>query len=153
MDPLSIPMAVITISGATVSIYKAIKKFVDSTSNAPKEIEDVRRDTASVYTTISNLKEALEETRIRHVVDSDELAHKHVNDLVGPLQNCKETLECIRDKLNEHLRPLGNGKEFRPRFHWWRARGDFQELLAKLQSNKEALSLSMTGLNTFVSTF
>lgn len=152
MDPLSISATAIAIGGVTIKIYKGINDFVDSIRNAPKEIEDIRKDTASVYTTISNLQKALEETRVRLVVDSDNLAHKHVTDLVGPLENCNKTLQRILDKLGEHLRPLGNGKDFRPRFQWWRARSDFLELLAKLQSDKEALSLSMTGLNTFVST-
>ncbi|KAL8796467.1 MAG: hypothetical protein Q9195_001141 [Heterodermia aff. obscurata] len=149
MDPLSITLAVITLSQATISVYKVIKKIVDTITNAPKEIESIRNDTKIVYTTLSNLQEALEETRIRRVVDTDRLAQKHVNDLVGPLRSCNETLECIVDKLREHLRPLGNGKDFKPRYQWWKARNDFQSLLARLQSDKEALSFSMMGLNTF----
>lgn len=151
MDPLSISATAIALGGVTFKTYKAINDFVGSIRNAPDEIEDIRKDTDSVNTTISNLQKALEETRVRHVVDSDELAHKHVTDLVGSLENCNETLEHILDKLGEHTRPLGDGK--RPRFQWWRARSDFLELRAKLQSDKEALSLSMIGLNTFVLTF
>ena len=150
MDPFSIVAGVVALSETTISVYKGIKKFVDAISNAPKEIESVRNDTKIVYTTISNLQEALEETRIRRVVDSDRLAQKHVNDLVAPLRSCNITLERIVDKLREHLRPIGDGKDFRPRLQWWRARSDFQHLLIRLQSDREALSLSMIGLNTFV---
>ena len=150
MDPISITTAVLGFSGFTISLYKEIKTFVDKTSNAPKEILSIREDTTIIHTTISNLEAALKEARIRRVVNSDRLAQKHVNDLVGPLQCCNATLQCVNDKLREHLRPFNNGNNFRPRYQWWKARGDFQELLIRLRSDKEALSLSMTGLNTFV---
>lgn len=150
MDPISITAAVVGFTGATIAVYKSIKTFVDKTTNAPKEIVSIRKDTTIIYTTISNLEEALKETRIQRVVNSDRLAQKHVNDLVGPLRRCNASLQSIDDKLREHLRPLNNGNNFRPRYQWWKARGDFQELLVRLQSDKEALSLSMIGLNTFV---
>ena len=150
MDPISITTAVLGFSGSTIAIYKGVKTFVDKTTNAPKEIVSIQKDTSIIYTTISNLEEALKETRIRNVVDSDRLAQKHVNGLVGPLRRCNGTLQSIDDKLREHLRPFNNGNNFRPRYQWWKARGDFQELLVRLRSDKEALSLSMTGLNTFV---
>ena len=150
MDPLSITAAAIGFSTAAITAYKGIKNFVDKTINAPKEIESIWKDTTLIYTTISNLQDALNEPRICHVVNSDALAQKHVQDLMEPLRRCHTTLECINDKLDEHLRTFNNGQDFRPRIQWWKARSDFQKLLIRLQSDKEALSLSMVGLNTFV---
>ena len=150
MDPLSIPMAVISATGAAITTYKEIFKFINVITNAPKEIHAISADTENIYAIISNLHSALQERKIRDVIAQDVLAQKHVQGLEGPLGSCNETLRGVTDKLREHFRPVGNGKEYKLRFQWWKAKDDFQQLLTKLSYSKETLSLSMVGLNTLV---
>lgn len=148
MDPLSTATAVITIAGAATTTYKEISGFIDTIKSAPKEVEDIRLNAGNVYNIISNLRSALEQRNIKDVLSIDLLAQKDVQGLQAPLNRTKATLEEIATKLHEHFRPSGDGKEYKLRFQWWKAKKDFQKLLAQLRQDKETLSLSMVGLNT-----
>lgn len=148
MDPLSITTSVITILGAATTTYKEISNFVDTIKNGPKEVEDLRKNASNINNIILNLRDALEERKIRDVLSVDHLAQKHVKDLEGPLSSTKITLERVVDKLHEHFRPSGDGKEYKLRFQWWKAKDDFQKLLDRLRQDKDTLSMSMIGLNT-----
>ena len=148
MDPLSIAGSVITVLGAAATTYKEISSFVGTIKNGPQEVEDIRKDAGNINNIILNLRDALEERKIRDVLSVDHLAQKHVKDLEGPLFSTKATLERVADKLHEHFRPSGDGKEYKLRFQWWKAKEDFQKLLYQLRLDKETLSLSMVGLNT-----
>lgn len=98
--------------------------------------------------TILSLRDSLKDTKILHVLSVDHLAQKHVKDLEGPLASTQTTLERVVAKLHEHFRPSGDGKEYKLRFQWWKAKEDFQKLLDHLRQDKETLNLSMVGLNT-----
>ena len=148
MDPLSITTSVITILGAATTTYKEISRFVATIKNGPKEVEDIRKNAGNINNIILNLRDALEERKIRDVLSVDYLAQKHVKDLEGPLSSTKITLERVADKLHEHFRPSGDGKEYKLRFQWWKAKEDFQRLLDQLRQDKDALNMSMIGLNT-----
>ena len=148
MDPISIAASVIAIVGAATTTYKEISTFVDTIKNGPKEVEDIRKNAGNINNIILNLRDALEERKIRDVLSVDHLAQKHVKDLEGPLVCTKTTLERVAGKLHEHFRPSGDGKEYKLRFQWWKAKEDFQKLLEQLRQDQETLSLSMVGLNT-----
>ena len=148
MDPFSIAASVIAILGAATTTYKEISSFVDTIKNGPKEVEDIRKNAGNINNIILNLSDALKERKIRDVLSVDHLAQKHVKDLEGPLVSTKTTLERVAEKLHEHFRPLGDGKEYKLRFQWWKAKEDFQRLLEQLRQDQETLSLSMVGLNT-----
>ncbi len=116
MDPFSIAATVITIAGAGGATYKEISGFIESIKNAPKEVQDIRVDAGNIYNIISNLRDGLEERKIRDVLSADYLSQKHVKDLEAPLIATKATLETVADKLHEHFRSSGDGKEYKLRF-------------------------------------
>lgn len=110
MDPLSIAASVIAILGAATTTYKDISTFADTIKNRPKEVEDIRKNAGNINNTILNLRDALNERKIRDVLSVDHLAQKHVRDLEGPLVSTKTTLERVAKKLHEHFRPRAMGK-------------------------------------------
>ena len=151
MDPVSLITTVITLTGAVCKSYEQISKVVTLVRNAPKELEAVRSRADNVNTTVGNLKEVLEESTIRRVIEKDKLALKHVNALGKPLKDVERTLDEVAAKLAKQYRLSGNGKHYKVRWQYYFTASDWQQLQTRLSSHLDILSLSMQGLDMFVS--
>lgn len=153
MDPVSVITTVITLTGAVCKSYEQISRVVTLVRNAPKELEAVKARADSVNTLVGNLKEVLEESSIRSVIEKDKLALKHVNALGAPLKDVERTLDEVSAKLAKQYRLSGNGKQYKVRWQYYFTASDWQQLQARLSSHLDVLGLSMQGLNRFVPTF
>ena len=151
MDPISLITTIITLTGAVCQSYEQVSKVVSLVRNAPKELEAVKSRADSVNTTVGNLKEVLEESTIRSVIEKDRLALKHVNALGKPLKDVERTLDEVAAKLAKQYRLSGNGKQYKVRWQYYFTASDWQQLQARLRSHLEVLSLSMPGLDMFAS--
>lgn len=112
MDPVTLTTSVITIAGAVCKSYGQLSKFVTLIRNASKELEGIRSRAGIINSLIANLKQALEESAIRKVIEKDELALSHVRALDGPLEAVENTLDEVVDKLTKQYRPTTDGKHY-----------------------------------------
>ena len=147
IDPLSITIAVVTIVGGAAASYEEITSFIDAISRAPKEVEDIRTDSGNISNIISNLRDALEERKIRDMISIDNLSKACQRSREAAILT-KATLEKVVKKIVSARQTFGRGRELKVRFQWWKSRDDFQKLQRQLGQNMATLSLSMAGLNT-----
>lgn len=150
MDPVSLITTVITLTGAVCKSYEQVSRVVTLVRNAPKELEAVKARADSVNTLVGNLKEVLEETSIRSVIEKDRLALKHVNALGNPLKDVERTLDEVSAKLAKQYRLSGNRKQYKVRWQYYFTASEWQQLQARMSSHLDVLSLSMQGLDMFV---
>ena len=150
MDPVTLTTTIITIAGAVCKSYEQISKLVTLVRNASKELEGIRSRAGSIDSLVANLKQALEESAIRRVIEKDELALKHVRALDGPLKDVESTLDEVVDKLTKQYRPTTNGKHYKIRWQYYLSHSDWKDLQERLNSHIQVLGVSMQGLNTYV---
>ena len=149
MDPVSLTTSVITIAGAVCKSYEQISRLVSLVRNASKELEATRSRAKTVDTLVANLKQALEESMIRKVVEQDQLALNHVEALNRPLKDVEATLDEVVDKLTRQYKPTTDGKQYKIRFKYYLSASDWKDLQERLNSHIQTLGASMQGLNTY----
>ena len=150
MDPVTLITAVITIAGAVCTSYEQISKFVAVVHNAPKKLEAVRSRAASINGLVTNLKQALEESAVRKVVEKDKPAFNHVRALDAPLKAVEYTLDEVVDKLKKQSRPATQGDHYKLRWRYYLSTSDWKQLQTRLNVHVQDLGASMQGLNTCV---
>ena len=150
MDPISLTTAVITLAGAICKSYEQISKIVTLVRDAPKELEGIQARAESVKSLVLNLKDALEESAIREVVEKDELALRHVTALDTPFKAVECTLDEVVTKLRTQYRPTAGGTRYTVRWQYFFSTSNWELLQARLIFHIQILSASMQGLNTFV---
>ena len=150
MEPLSVITAVITIAGAVCKSYEQISKFVTNVRNAPKVLEGVRSRARTIQILVMNLKQALEETAIRKVVEIDMLALQHVKGLDEPLRAVECMLDQVVNSLTRQYKPTRDGNHYKIRWRYFLSTSEWDEMQARLGSDIQALGASMQGLNTCV---
>ena len=149
MDPVTIIATVLTFAGAVCKSYERISKIVAVVQNAPKELEAIRSRAASIDNVVTNIKQALEESAIRQVIEKDERALKNVGALKEPLKAVECTLDEVVDKLKKQTRTTTEG-EHKLRWRYYFSTGDWEQLQARLTTHRDTLEFSMHGLNTCV---
>lgn len=150
MDPVSLTATVITIAGDVCKSYEQISSYVTLVRNASKDLEGIRSRAGSINSLVTNLKQALEESAIRQVIEKDELALNHVKALDVPLKDVEGTFDEVMDKLTKQYRPTTNGKNYKIRWQYYLRGSDWEALQAKLNDHIQVLNVSMQGLNTLV---
>ena len=150
MDPVSLTTSVISIAGAVCKSYTQISKIVTLVRKASKRLEGIRSRAESINNLVANLKQALEESAIRNVVEKDDKALNHVRALDGPLKAVECTLDEVLDKLGKQYRPASDGKHYKIRWKYYLSTSDWEELQASLNSHVQVLGASMQGLITCV---
>ena len=150
MDPVTLTTTVITIAGAVCNSYEQISKVVALVRNASKELEGIHSRAASINNVVANLKQALEESAIRKVIEKDELALNHARALDGPLKAVECTLDEVLEKLTKQYRPTTEGKHYKMRWRYYLSTSDWEKLQTRLNFHIEVLGVSMQGLNTCV---
>ncbi|KAL8912551.1 MAG: hypothetical protein Q9172_007485 [Xanthocarpia lactea] len=148
MDPLTVITAVITIAGAVCKSYEKISKFVTNVRNASKVLEGVRSRAWTIQILVLNLKQALEETAIRKVVEMDLLALQHVRGLDEPLRAVGCMLDQVLNGLTRQYKPTRDGNHYKIRWRYFLNSREWDEMQARLGSDIQALGASMQGLNT-----
>lgn len=91
-------LTVIIIVGAVCKNYEQISNFVTLVQNVSKELEEILSRAGNTDSLIANLKQALEESAIRKIIEKDELTLKHAKALDGPLKAEECTLDELVDK-------------------------------------------------------
>ncbi|KAL9084164.1 MAG: hypothetical protein Q9165_008212 [Trypethelium subeluteriae] len=104
MDPISVTTSVIAIASAICKSYERISKFITLIRNAPKELEGLRSRAESLSSLVANLKQVLEESAMREVIEKDDLALSHVKALDVPMKAVECSLDEVADKLTSHYR-------------------------------------------------
>ena len=150
MDPVTVVATVLTFAGAVCTSYERISKLVAVVQNAPKELEAIRSRAASINNVVTNIKQALEESAIRQVIEKDERALKNVGALDEPLKAVECTLDEVVDKLKKQTRPTTEGEHYKLRWRYYFSTSDWEQLQARLTTHSDTLGLSMQGLNTCV---
>ena len=150
MDPITLTTTVITLAGAVCKSYEQISRFMTHVRNASKELEGIHSRAESIDSLVANLKQALEESAIRKVIEKDKLALSHVRALDEPLRAVECTLDEVVDKLIKQYRPTTDGKQYKIRWQYYLSNSDWKELQARLNLHIQVLGISMQGLNTYV---
>ncbi|KAL9607951.1 MAG: hypothetical protein Q9167_007189 [Letrouitia subvulpina] len=148
MDPVTLITAIITIAGAVCKSYEHISKLLALIRNASKELGEIHSRAGSINSLVANLKQALEESAIRKVIEKDELAFNHARALDGPLKAVECTLDEVVDKLTKQYRPTTDGKYYKMRWRYYLSTSHWEELQARLTLHIQILGASMQGLNT-----
>ncbi|KAK3382675.1 hypothetical protein B0T24DRAFT_602224 [Lasiosphaeria ovina] len=89
MDPLSMVASIGPICGTTVKLITTISDFVDSVQDAPKEVQALNTQLASLYACLGNTKVAIQEPRISGIPDTWKAAFEKL------AEDCSATLDAV----------------------------------------------------------
>lgn len=159
MDPLSIPMAVITLIGTSVEIARATNHLHDKYKHAQLTIASISLECSIISTSLTCIQQHMQrasDSADRQISDSSDLREVFSYALTG----CNILFEALVDEIDRLLQGASDdgklGWKTRSRYIW--KEGTMNDLLGQLRGQQTALTSlmqalqmqSMTDLNRLV---
>ncbi|KAL8639987.1 MAG: hypothetical protein Q9228_003043 [Teloschistes exilis] len=136
MDPLTISVSIVGLCTAAVQISRLLKRFVDSSSDAPASARHTITEITGIYVCINQLDAFLsgrqESPRSRRSLVMLEQVIIVFTDCVSTFSQLEQTLESL--KTDSPMRVID-------RVMWAMKEKTISKLLARLQTSKTSLSL------------
>jgi len=150
MDPISITVGVIGTAAVALHAVHRLIEFVEIIKGAPKAVSDILTDLKA----LAKLLEGLETTLSCTVTGTTEVQTRMLRLLDEPLQNCKQLVSDVRDKLSTFVEPLSSDKKrvkWKKSFGWYNRENEFTGLQKLLSSYKSSLEIALSAANLWVS--
>ncbi|KAL8631171.1 hypothetical protein Q9189_003111 [Teloschistes chrysophthalmus] len=147
MDPLTISVSIVGLCTAAIQISRLLKRFVDSSSDAPASARHTITEITGIYVCINQLDAFLsgrqESPRSRRSLVMLEQVIIVFTDCVSTFSQLEQTLESL--KTDNPMRVIDRVK-------WAMKEKTISKLLARLQTSKTSLSLILNILTSMTMT-
>lgn len=138
MDPVSAVASVITLVGVTSKTVK----YVNEMRDAPKERQNLSKETADLLPMLTGLRKMIEDQG-RSGISFDGV--KSLVTVDGPLDQLREALE----QLNKKVKAKKGIKNHARVLFWPLDKEECKEVLGKIERVKSLISLALEGENQY----
>jgi len=130
-DPASAVLGIITSITALLELLKNVTKFIREIREEDQQKRDLLKEIVATGQVLQELERKAKSPEWENTVRS-------MNRSDGPLDLLKSALETLKVKLRPGDTPLAN---FTNRILWYFEKGEYEEILSKIERGKATLSL------------
>jgi hypothetical protein len=145
MDPFSILVSAITLTGTTIEVSKAILRLVGAVQNAPDDLASLSNDISDFTVILSNIRESAIQERLCYdagqplpVGGSSAAATTEAVTLTRRAQNKLRDVESLVERVTKRRDDNVVSLQYRV---WLRERGRLRTLREELKASKLNLAL------------
>ena len=155
-EPLGILAGIIGIATATIKAAKCLARLIDDYEHGSHEVHSISRDIQAFYPIVRALIAALEEERIWHLVESDEVVAETVRNLYRPLSLCRALLGELMVHIQRPVRKVTHTRTHKVAVidaQWtFFTKTKIKTLQAQLESSKSTLCTALNVISLYVRT-
>ena len=153
MAEIGLIASVVGVAGAALTSSRALFEMVDEVRNAPVEISAISKDIHSFHDVVSSVQMAIRDRLVIKALLGDTKLCELVVRLEAPLQNCSNTLNQLKPRIQTHLKSTSDGK-FRISsidVRWIFKKKDIIDCRNRLEVTKSTLDAALTSVIFFCS--
>ena len=153
MAEIGLIASVVGVAGAALTSSRALFEMVDEVRNAPVEISAISKDIHSFHDVVSSVQMAIRDRLVIKALLGDTKLCELVVRLEAPLQNCSNTLNQLKPRIQTHLKSTSDGK-FRIssiNVRWIYKKKDIIDCRNRLEVTKSTLDAALSSVIFFCS--